>query len=218
MKFSLNPDSPVVSKAEQIADLMIAGFLWLICSIPIITIGAATAALYYTIVKVVRRGRDTVTKSFFHSFRDNLKQGIPVTIIYLIYGGFLVLYVMHLGRLEDAGLNSYAYAASGILMFVPFLFTIVYIFPVMSRFSAGIVKLFQYALHMSVGHILTTIILVIWLLAVVFCIYLFSFSLLILPGVCALVSSFLMERVLRRYMQKEKEAYDDSEELPWYLE
>ena len=218
MKLSLDSDSPVVSKAEQVTDLLVAGFLWLLCSIPVITIGTATAALYYTVVKVVRRGRDTVARSFFHSFRNNLRQGICATVIYLLYGGILTIYIMNLGRLGDIGMNPYMYAAIGILLAVPFLFTGVYIFPVMSRFDAGMVKQFQYALHMSVGHMITTISLIIWLAVVVFCVYLFSFSLLILPGIYVLVSSFFIERIFRKYMKKERERYTDSDELPWYLE
>ena len=47
----LTEDSPVVTIADQIAEIIVAGFLWLIACIPIITIGPASAALYYTIVK-----------------------------------------------------------------------------------------------------------------------------------------------------------------------
>ena len=55
MRVKLLEDAPVVSIAEQISEVIIAGFLWLIACIPIITIGPASAALYYTIVKVVRK-------------------------------------------------------------------------------------------------------------------------------------------------------------------
>ena len=66
----LSEDSPVVSIAEQISEVIIAGFLWLIACIPIITIGPASAALYYTIVKVVRKKHSTVTIAFWHSFKE----------------------------------------------------------------------------------------------------------------------------------------------------
>ena len=68
----LSEDSPVVSIAEQISEVIIAGFLWLISCIPIITIGPASAALYYTIVKVVRKKHSTVTIAFWHSFNTIL--------------------------------------------------------------------------------------------------------------------------------------------------
>lgn len=92
MKVSL--DSPIFDKTNQIADILGAGFLWLLCSVPLITIGPATAALYYTIVKVVRRNRETVIKSFFYSFKSNLKQGILFTIFYLLYGAAIGFYIL----------------------------------------------------------------------------------------------------------------------------
>ena len=71
----LSEDSPIVSIAEQISEVIIAGFLWLIACIPIITIGPASAALYYTIVKVVRKKHSTVTIAFWHSFKGKFKAG-----------------------------------------------------------------------------------------------------------------------------------------------
>ena len=97
------------------------------CSIPIITIGPATAALYYTVVKVVRRNRETVIKSFFHSFKSNLKQGILFTIFYLFYGaaiGFYILAALE-GRIQ---MNPYGICTLGIILTCPFLFTLMYIF------------------------------------------------------------------------------------------
>ena len=85
----LSEASPIVSIAEQISEVIIAGFLWLIACIPIITIGPASAALYYTIVKVVRKKHSTVTIAFWHSFKENLKQGIGITLFYLVYAVIL---------------------------------------------------------------------------------------------------------------------------------
>ena len=117
MKFSL--DTPIFDKTNQIADILGAGFLWLLCSVPVITIGPATAALYYTIVKVVRRNRETVIKSFFHSFKSNLKQGILFTIFYLLYGaaiGFYILAALE-GRIQ---MNPYGICTFGIILACPF--------------------------------------------------------------------------------------------------
>ena len=44
-----------IEALEKIADMFLLSVLWLICCIPIITIGTSTIALYYATVKVVRR-------------------------------------------------------------------------------------------------------------------------------------------------------------------
>lgn len=215
MKFSL--DTPIFNKTNQIADILGAGFLWLLCSIPIVTIGPATAALYYTIVKVVRRNRETVVKSFFHSFKSNLKQGILFTIFYLLYGAAIVFYI--LAALEGRiWLNPYAVWAAGIILACPFFFTLMYIFPVLSRFQAGILRQFLYAVHMSVRHFPSTVLLLFLLAVTALLIYFVPFLLAILPGLYAYLASFFIERILKKYLRKEREKYKDPTDLPWYLE
>ncbi len=215
MKFSL--DTPIFNKTNQIADILGAGFLWLLCSVPVITIGPATAALYYTIVKVVRRNRETVIKSFFHSFKSNLKQGILFTIFYLLYGAAIGFYI--LAALEGGiQMNPYGICTFGIILACPFLFTLMYIFPVLSRFQAGVLRQFQYALHMSVRHFPSTVLLMLLLAVTGLLIYFVPFLMAILPGVYAYLASFFIERIFKKYLVKEREKYKDPTDLPWYLE
>jgi len=42
-----HPDNPIINALNDLTDLIILGILWLICSIPIITIGASCTALCY---------------------------------------------------------------------------------------------------------------------------------------------------------------------------
>ena len=43
-------------------DLTVAGIMWLVCSLPIVTLGASSTALYYTVVKCVRRDRELLLR------------------------------------------------------------------------------------------------------------------------------------------------------------
>lgn len=218
MKISLDSDSPTINIADQIADVLVAGFLWLLCSIPIVTIGPASAALYYTVVKVARRKRETVSKAFFHSFKSNLKQGVGITVIYLLYGILLAAFAFITGYGGAWEKSPYTVVLAGIILAAPFVFTLLYIFPIISRFEGGVLRQFQYALLMSVGHFISTIILFVLLLIVCLLIYFFPFFLAILPGLYMYAASFLIERIFRQYMAEEREKYAEEEELPWYLE
>ena len=57
--------------------------LWFLCSLPIFTIGAATTALYYASLKIVREEETNVTAMFFRSFRENFKQATGIWLILL---------------------------------------------------------------------------------------------------------------------------------------
>lgn len=67
-----------------IANLIILNLLWMLCCIPLITIVPATAAMYYVTLKMVRKEDPSILRAFFHSFRQNLKQGIILSIIVLL--------------------------------------------------------------------------------------------------------------------------------------
>ncbi|MDO4298149.1 MAG: YesL family protein [Lachnospiraceae bacterium] len=213
MKISL--DSPIFEHGNQAADVFAAGFLWLLFSLPVITIGPASCALYYTVVKVVRRKRETVGKAFLHSFLENLKQGIAAEIFLVLYGGVLFLCVQSARAAEG---NVKLVVLAGVILVIPFAAVLPWIFPVMSRFGTGLVRQFQYAVYMAVGHLPTTIALLLLLCSVVILVILLPFLLLLLSGIYAYVSSFLIERVFQTYMKREREKYADSDDLPWYLE
>lgn len=80
--FSLN--SPLAKGISKLVLMFYVGILWFLCSIPVVTWGAATAALYEVLLKAVRDQEGYVGKSFFRAFRTNLRQGIPIGIICLL--------------------------------------------------------------------------------------------------------------------------------------
>ena len=74
-------------------DMILLSIIWVLCCIPIITIGPATTAMYYATVKVIRRERGYVLREFFRSFKDNLKLGLISAFIFLsISSLFSILY------------------------------------------------------------------------------------------------------------------------------
>ena len=48
-------DGGFVSVFERIFDGFVLGILWLLCSLPVVTAGASTTALYYSMVTCVDR-------------------------------------------------------------------------------------------------------------------------------------------------------------------
>lgn len=69
---------------NKVADLVIVSVLWCLCSLPVITIGASTSALYYAVVKSVKEDKSYVVSSFWAALKMNLKQGTAVGFVALI--------------------------------------------------------------------------------------------------------------------------------------
>ena len=70
-----NMDNAFFSFISKVCDIMILSTVWILLCIPIITIGPASTALYYAVVKVVRRERGYLLREFFRSFKMNFKRG-----------------------------------------------------------------------------------------------------------------------------------------------
>ena len=63
--------------------------LWLLCSLPVFTVGAATTALYYVSLKIVREEEAHIAATFFRAFRENFRQATVLWLILLGVGLFL---------------------------------------------------------------------------------------------------------------------------------
>ena len=74
-----------------IGDIIVVNILFIICSIPIFTIGASMSAMYYTLLKKQRTGETGgIIKLFFKGFKDNFKKS---TIAWLLF--MLIAFVFH---------------------------------------------------------------------------------------------------------------------------
>ncbi len=80
----------------KVADLFILNVLFLLCCVPIITIGPAYSALYHGIVSLKEDSISNLVKDFFKAFKNNLKysilsQVIIVVLSVILWGNFLII-------------------------------------------------------------------------------------------------------------------------------
>lgn len=80
-----NGESRAFHALNFLADLVLLNLLTVLCSIPVITAGAASTALYYTMGKM-REGEAHLYKSYFKSFKENFKQSTILWLLLLVVG------------------------------------------------------------------------------------------------------------------------------------
>lgn len=200
-------------------DMILLSILWLIFCIPLVTIGPATTALYYTVVKVIRRERGYVFREFFHSFKDNLKVGVITTLIFWIIAFILYVdYQYAIGLKETKPNQGYLFLAGFNVITVIMIAILAYIFPVLSRFTLQVKGLFKTAFFMSMKHLLTTLGLLIILVASALVLYIVYPAIFFMPSICCLLCSFLIERVFKKYMPAAEEPAEVTGKDQWYLE
>ena len=68
----IDPDRPLLAFITKMAYSAYLNILWLICCLPIVTIGASTTALFYVTLKMAEDRDDGLTGMFFRAFRQKL--------------------------------------------------------------------------------------------------------------------------------------------------
>lgn len=196
----LDVDGPVISFLTKTGELILLSLIWVIFSLPIITIGASTTALYYSVVKNIRKNRGYPVKEFYKSFKRSFKNATFVTIIGLLWGAALYRLTMIAVSLKSTQgsflVRVYTIAA------VVTVAVLIYVFPVISRFSISARESMGLAFVMAGRCIGYTIILLAGAgVTVYLCIfYIPLLAILIIPSFWTLLSSFLIEKALRMYM------------------
>ncbi len=216
----LNPENAFFSVVRKIVDLVWLSVLWAVCSVFVVTAGAATSGLYYAVVKNIRRGRSYPSREFFYGMKENFWKATAVWMVILMF-----LVMMLVGdvplfaaffKLETAGDAAFS-ALFFLKLLIPAL-VFLYAFPMMSRFEMSVVAILEKSLILSLRHIVRTVPLVLLLfVTIVLAAAEPLFLLFFLPGLYCLAASYLLEPVWKRYTK----ALNDGEEPEtdaWYME
>ena len=132
-----------------------ANLLFVLFSFPVVTTGAAYAALYYVMLKALN-GEPNLNpfRVFFQGFRQNFKQGSAVWLLALFFSGFVYIDLRICAQAaEPVALLRYPiYALCAALL--PLLLCL---FPTMAAFHGSIPKLFRGAFYFAMKKPLKTL-------------------------------------------------------------
>ena len=207
--FSL--DNPVIKFFCLIGNLWMLNILWLVCSLPIVTLGASTTALVYSCMKL-RADEGYIFRNFFKSFKENFKQSTILWLIYLVVGALLGLGLIFW--------NNYTMPGSKLIWGVVlafsilYLISILYVFAIQSKFVNTIKNTIKYSFLIAFTHIKETILLALIVAGVVlanmFTIFLVNF---ITINVGMSIVNYWMsahyQEIFEKYIPKKKYTSDD---------
>ena len=197
---------------SMLTDVIFAGLLWCLCSLPVITIGASSAALYYTTVISIRHERGRLAKTFFGAFKSNFAAGFKLWLIYIIYAAVFVannFAVMMRGE-NASGLMSMFVK----LMFIPAIMPLPWFFAYVSRFENTTRATISYVYYLCVKNLWRTLALIVMLVLSVGVSWVMPGILPLLPGAVCLSMSYIIEPVFKKIT----EDLDDSNVDQWYNE
>ena len=207
-------DNPVWRFMRKIGYLWILNILWLVTSIPVITIGASTTALIFACMKL-HDDEGYPTVNYFQSFKENFRQATVIWLIYLAAGALLIWGLIFWNLMDGTTLRvGHAFA---IAILIPYSLSLLYVFAVQAKFVNSIKDTIHYALILPIKHIWWTIQMVVLVGAVIYLnvttIVLANFlTVTVGIGWIAYLLSIYYMRVFERYIPKTLPEEDISEE------
>lgn len=206
--FSL--DGPIVGALGRICDLLILSVLWIVFSLPVVTMGAATTALYTMTLRIVRNEDGAIVRGFWNAFRENLRQSTMIHLILLALAVLLVFYrsaVLTLG-----GSLQKFFTVVTVLFWILWLMEALFVFPVQARFENDLRTNMKNAWFIAAGNypifLLVAVItgLPLWTLLLNTSFFIRTLLLWIFlgPGVIAWLNSFLFHKCFRKYIPDEE--------------
>lgn len=188
----MKKESKIAAAITAAIDIVTAGLLWLICSLPLLTLGAASAALYYSVVKCIRHERGRLVKSFFAAFRRDFKTATLLWMIFIAAALVLTADVYAFGRMGGSALGTV-----GKLLLLALLAFFPWVFAFVSRFSNTVSGTLKFCGYLALRSIGKTLLMLLELVAFGVMIYLMPPLVFILPGLVCLLHSLHIEPVFK---------------------
>ena len=218
MQKVFSPDSKFMRAMSRLGDLMLLNVFFLLCCIPVITIGAANTALYTVCFRFGTDREGGTVRSFFRAFRDNFRQSTALWLVTLLCGG-------------TAGLNTYVfYLMPGsirygfilfALLFVLVLLIFGYTFPLLSQFDNSVFSTLKNALVLALGYLPRSVLMAVlnmlpWALLLANILLFFQAGLIwvmVYFASAAYANTFILRKVFAPYLPDD-DSHDEQEGSP----
>lgn len=196
-------DGWLMQTLSKLTDMILLSILWLVTSLPVVTCGAASAALYYSVHKVVRKGQGGVWRTYWHGFRQNFKQA---SLLWAVIAAVDVL--MAACCWYGCGLYLAQNIHGVFFAFMIFVSALIVswtccLLPYGARFNASLGEILKNCVVLTLMHIFPLVLLAPVLVLCVLGAVFFPILLFVVPAVCAWLSGGILEGIFKKHMTEE---------------
>ena len=209
-----DPDNLWWRFVSRCVDAVGLSVLWAMLCLPVVTVGPASSALYYTVVKCFRQGEKGTFGVFYRAFRENLKQGVIATLICLPVAAALAFGYAVMRANWGSDLGAVMFVAYDIALIVP-AGIVFWLFPLLGRFSFRLRDAFRTAGMLALRHLPTTVVTVLLTLELGIFTLERWWPVCFAPALCALLTSLFFERIFPKYLSEaDAEKLEETSETP----
>ncbi len=209
-------EGPFMNFMEKLMWVFFINLLFILCSIPIVTIGPAAKAMYTVMFRLVEERKIDLFAEYFSAFIKNIFTSILLgltSVVMLFIAALNILYFFLMG-------NTMGYILMGvsILIFLAILCIVLCMFPIYAlnngKYKETIISTLEFiktypgsaiaVLITTIGFVVAAI-----LIVSVQIFYIFAYLLFIMIGLCALIVTYIIHKKL---ILAKLELEDDEEE------
>lgn len=202
MRWIFDIENPIMHYVIKIFDCMCLSVLWLLFSIPVITAGAATTALYATIYHYIRKEEGHLWRTFWGAFRENLKRSTLLWLVVLAVAALLAVDVL---VFRTMALNGEPLGKLYWLILVlcgVAVTWVVYLFAYAARFQGKVRDVLRVSITLILVHPLKTLIVFVLVAVGILLAAMVPGLLTILPAGICLVASMIMEGIFALHLRQ----------------
>lgn len=210
---TFNPDNKVVAALSSVVDVIEILFLAVICSIPVVTIGASVTAMHRTMMDHIMKRCSSVHKTFFKAFKDEFKIATLIWLTALLLGGVLFVNFNICWGYTGSQTNL-AQALKGLVVVFTCAWFVIFTFAFanLARFKVTYKQAMKNAVLLSIGRLGRSVEILILKFIIVFSIWFIQVYAIPVVGLCV----WLENRVLIKAMLGKnyfEEAEKESQEI-----
>ena len=143
-----DPDNKLIQAMQSIGGLIILNFCYLLCCLPVITFGAATAALYTVTLQEARDHSGSYLGRFF--------KATILWAILLVVGAMLVYVYFFFTANPD--LTNPIFNGMLIALCIVYVLVITYVFPLQARYENTVFRTLRNSLAFAIGNLPRTLV------------------------------------------------------------
>lgn len=203
--FQMN--GPVFDFLGKVADILILNLLWLLTSLPIITIGASTSALFSVTILMVKEREGNIFQNYFAAFKRNFKRSTIVFVIAALVAVVLSMNIYFWAN-TDGTLATGFWALSLGLSFL-YLITLFYVFTIQDFFNLPALKTIKTSFLIAGKHVKQTL----YILFIVACMVILNTTIIFVNYMFIIIGIGLTAYLMSRPLLKVLSFYQKDDEV-----
>ncbi len=203
MGWLFDMNNPVMRWIIRLFDCICLSILWIVTCLPIVTVGAATTALFATVHRYIRLEEGGMLRVFFRAFRENFKRSTLCFLVALLVLALLIVDAMVFRTMALNGqlLGSLYWL---ILLLISLAVTwLTYLFAYVERFTGGVKDTLRVSFLMLILHPLRSLTMMALLLGSAALILLAPGLLAIVPALCCWLCDRIAASVFVLHIREE---------------